>query len=203
MSKNNNVFINCPFDKKYDPLRISMMFTIIYCGFSPRCALEEDNGVNVRVDKIKNLIKDSMLSIHDISRIQLDKKTKLPRFNMPLELGIFLGAKYFGGKIHQKKNCLILDKKEYRYQASMSDISGQDIRAHHNKIHELITHVRNWLIASTKIKRTFAGGNTIFKKYKKFIDQLPIICRKGKTKQSDLTYTEYVYLISKWLKENI
>jgi len=48
---------------------------------------------------------------------------------MPLELGIFLGAKRFGGPKQKRKNCLILDREKYRYQQYCSDIAGQDIKA--------------------------------------------------------------------------
>ncbi len=49
----------------------------------------------------------------------------LPRFNMPLELGIFLGAKRFGSQKQKQKNGLILDREKYRYQSFCSDIAGQ------------------------------------------------------------------------------
>ena len=42
--------------------------------------------------KICQLILESPYGIHDLSRIELDPSTQLPRFNMALELGLFLGA---------------------------------------------------------------------------------------------------------------
>ena len=36
------------------------------------------------------------MGIHDISRTESSGKPRLPRFNMPLELGMFLGAKQYG-----------------------------------------------------------------------------------------------------------
>jgi len=51
-----------------------------------------------RLDKIYSMIGDSNYGIHDISRVELGLESKLPRFNMPLELGIFLGAKKYGNK---------------------------------------------------------------------------------------------------------
>jgi hypothetical protein len=134
----NNVFINIPFDDEYLDLRNALIFAIYDSGFVPRCALEEDNGANVRVDKIIKLIERSKYGVHDICRTELDKKTKLPRFNMPLELGVFLGAKSFGSAKHKGKNCLILDHKPHRYQSFISDISGHDIRSHNNKPDDLI-----------------------------------------------------------------
>ena len=52
----------------------------------------------IRVDKIYDLISESNYGIHDISRVTLDHVHRLPRFNMPLELGLWLGAV---GTIHR------------------------------------------------------------------------------------------------------
>ncbi len=77
------VFINCPFDPEYVPLMRAMAFVLKACGFVPRSALESDSATEVRVEKILRIIGECGLSIHDISRTQLDKSSKLPRFNMP------------------------------------------------------------------------------------------------------------------------
>ena len=92
----DNVFINCPFDSAYKPLFDAIVFAVHDCGFVARCALEEGDASQVRIDKIYNIIEDCRYGIHDISRTELDEVSGLPRFNMPLELGIFLGAKRFG-----------------------------------------------------------------------------------------------------------
>ena len=68
----------------------AMSFAVVACGYRVRCALEVDNGADVRVDKILRIIEESKFGIHDISRTQLDVTNQLPRFNMPLELGFFL-----------------------------------------------------------------------------------------------------------------
>ena len=92
MSYNDNVFINCPFDTEFDNLKNAIVFAIFDCGFTPRCALEISDNGSVRFDNIKKLIGDSKFGVHDISRIELDTVNNLPRFNMPLELGVFIGA---------------------------------------------------------------------------------------------------------------
>ena len=97
------------------------------------------------MDKLYKIIGDCRLAIHDLSRTSLDTRQRLPRFNMPLELGIFLGAKKYGGAKHAAKCCLILDREPFRYQIFCSDIAGQDIRAHRNDAGEAIHAVRNWL----------------------------------------------------------
>ena len=75
-------------------------------------------------------MEECRFGIHDLSRTQLDRRSRLPRFNMPLELGMFLAAKRFGVELQRRKNALILDRDRYRYQKFISDIAGQDIRAH-------------------------------------------------------------------------
>jgi hypothetical protein len=107
--------------------------------------LEIYNSGQVRIEKIFKLIENCQFDIHDISRTELDVESKLPRFNMPLELGMFLGAQRFGAGRHKNKNCLILDREPYRYQQFLSDISGQDIAAHGGDATALIAKVRDWL----------------------------------------------------------
>ena len=198
----SNVFINCPFDPEYLKLRNVLVFTIYDCGFAPRCALEEDNSGGVRFEKIQALITDSKFGIHDISRTELDGVTKLPRFNMPLELGVFLGAKRFGGKQHKSKNCLIMDREQYRYQSFISDISGHDIQSHDGDPNTLITRVRNWLNNASG-RRTIPGGKEISRRFHLFEEDLPGMCEEARIEIDELTYNDYSTFISAWLQENL
>ena len=89
-----SVFINCPFDKQYQPIFDAIVFCVVACGFEPRCTLELTDAGEVRIENIYRLIAQCNDSVHDISRTEVgDQPYRLPRFNMPLELGIFLGAK--------------------------------------------------------------------------------------------------------------
>lgn len=122
-----NVFINCPFDAANRPLFEPVTFAVYDCGFYPRSALEVEDSTQVRIEKIQTIIRESRLAVHDISRTELDRITCLPRFNMPLELGIFLGAKAFGSREQKRKAAIVLDTQPFRYQKYISDIAGQDI----------------------------------------------------------------------------
>ena len=128
----SDVFINCPFesDGVYKDIFDAIVFAVFYCSFRARCTLEEPDCSKVRIETIFRIISQCKYGIHDISLTELCEKNNLPRFNMPLELGIFLGAKEYGTKEQKKKTCLIMDKEKYRYQKFISDISGQDIKHH-------------------------------------------------------------------------
>ena len=58
---------------------------------------------------------------------------------------MFLGAKRFGSGEQREKISLILDRESFRYQKYISDLAGQDIRAHGQDPREAIRIVRNWL----------------------------------------------------------
>ncbi|MEO8961079.1 MAG: hypothetical protein ABI325_04305 [Ginsengibacter sp.] len=73
------------------------------------------------------------------------KKDELPRFNMPYELGLDLGACEYGGKRLKTKRTLILETRRFHYQQVLSDIAGQDIENHNDDPKTLITKIRNWI----------------------------------------------------------
>ena len=195
-----NVFINCPFDDKYRPLFHAAVFAIVDCGFVPRCALEVDDGSEVRINKVCDLIPECRFGIHDLSRTELDARSKLPRFNMPLELGLFIGAKRFGGSSHHRKSCLILDTDPYRYQAFISDIAGQDIRPHGGDHQRLITAIRDWLRATSR-RATLPGGAEIFARFRHFQAALPDICRRLRLKVDEITFLDLLAAITTWLDQ--
>jgi hypothetical protein len=64
---------------------------------------------------------------------------------MPLELGLDLGCKRYGQRYQQAKVLLILDIEQHRYQRCISDIAGQDVAAHSNRVRDVIDLVREWL----------------------------------------------------------
>jgi hypothetical protein len=194
-----SVFINCPFDRDYKPLFEAIVFTIFDCGFRPRCALETEDGGQVRMEKIFGLIGESKLAIHDLCRVDLDSVTKLPRFNMPLELGIFLGARRFGQGRQKEKRCLIMDWERYRYRAFISDIAGQDIREHREDPMRVIQIVRDWLRSQSQSAKIL-GGAAIAERYEAFRAELPDLCREARLDAENLIWVEYTELIWGWLK---
>lgn len=193
-----SVFINCPFDRGYRPMLFAAAFAILDCGYQPRCAQEEEDGGDVRVEKIKRMIQDCKFGLHDISETELGDNG-LPRFNMPFELGLFLGARHFGDHSQKGKVTLIVDRAQYRYQAFLSDIAGQDIRSHGGNVDTLITVVRNWLSTATK-RKTIPGAAVIRQRHADFTVQLPELCAGFQLQPVDLLFNEYTQIAASWLR---
>lgn len=175
----------------------AITFAVIHCGFRARCAQEIDDGGEVRIEKIQRIIASCRYGIHDLSRTELDRASKLPRFNMPLELGLFLGAKRFGSSQNRRKICLILDRQQYRYQQFISDISGQDIRTHRAREGQAIRVTRDWL--STSSGKAIPGGAHIFRQYMRFKTELPSLCRALKLKRTEMTFNDYANIVTAWV----
>lgn len=199
-SPSASVFINCPFDDRYQPIFESVVFCVSACGFLPRCTKELTDAADVRIDNICKLIRECNYSIHDISRTEVaDQPYQLPRFNMPLELGLFLGAKRFGKS--SQKRCVILDRAPYRFHRFISDIGGQDIRSHENKPRLAIRRVRDWL-QSVPGRAAMPGGERIWQLYRQFRRELPVIAEEAQLQTEQLTFIDYVLLVNNWLKEH-
>lgn len=197
----DSVFLNVPFDKKYGRLFEALVFAIHDCGFAARSALEVDDSGQARVLKILDIIDQSQYGIHDVSRAGVDRQTGLARFNMPLELGFFLGAKRYGSSKHRNKRCLVLDRERYRYRNFCSDIAGQDVRAHNNRPRDAIRAVRDWL-STHRPAVQMPGGKAIFERYERFRAQLPVQAADVHLDVSELTFGDYTKLIVGWLTKN-
>lgn len=122
---------------------------------------------------------------------------------MPLELGVFLGAKRFGSPAQRQKVCLILDRDPYRYQKFCSDIAGQDIRAHGNDGPTAIRVVRDWLRTSRKTSHVnIPGGPRVAERYRHFRSELPSMCVNAALEMGSLIFLDYRTLVVGWLEEN-
>lgn len=200
---NKNIFINCPFDDEYLPLFRAIIFAVQDLGLTARCALEESNAGETRIAKIQNIIAECKYSVHDLSRTELDKAHQLPRFNMPLELGLDLGCKRFGSGHQQHKVILVMDVEPFRYQRFISDISGQDVYAHGGTQHGVINHVRDWLRQERSPRRLIIpGGTHVLARFNRFKKTLPSICTGLHWDTEQLGFHDYAYAAMTWIKAN-
>lgn len=165
-----NVFINCPFDNDYSVLLRPLLFSILYFQLDPKIA-QTESSANIRVNQIKQHIRNSKFSIHDLSKSKPMKRNELPRFNMPYELGLDIGCAEFGSKKFKEKRILILETDRFHYQKVLSDISGQDIENHNNDPATIIRKVRNWLSIVDGTK-SYPSGSKVWVAYNQFVDDL-------------------------------
>lgn len=168
---NDSVFINCPFDDDYKPILRAIVYAIYCCGFYPQSALDEDDGTDLRLLKIIRKIKSCRFGIHDLSRIELNI-ANFPRFNMPFELGVFLGAKYYGDNTQKRKNALILEHQKYAYQQYISDLSGVDTKAHNNDPIIALKRVHSWLNIASR-RKAGSGEKALQARFEEFEQILP------------------------------
>lgn len=200
MSSARDVFVNCAFDTQFQPVFHGIVFAIIRSGFRARCALETQDGAENRFAKIQKIIEQCRYGIHDISRTESDGSPPLPRFNMPLELGVFLGAKRFGSTDQRRKRALILDREQYRYQRLMSDIAGQDIVSHSGNPAEAIIAIANWLRQQSRVT-TVPGGQAIAREYAAFQQDLPKILAARQLHPADMTFGDFSAIAAAWITD--
>ena len=164
---------------------------------TPRSALEVVDSGEIRLQKIERIIEQSKYGIHDLSNMKLDRSSGLPRFNMPLELGLFLGAKRFGDAQQRTKRALILDCEPYRYQKAISDIAGQDIQTHSNNAQLLIQCVRDFLHKFSR-RKTIPGASFIKAEYDAFKEELPGICESLRIKPDEMNFNDLWEAMYSW-----
>ncbi len=199
-----NIFINCPFDNDYHKLLRPLLFTIIYCGYNPRIALERFDSAELRLDKIKQLIDQSSLSIHDLSKIKATEKNEYYRLNMPFEIGLDLGCKLYNpDKKYRNKRSLILENERYGYQKALSDISSSDVKCHGGDPEDLVIEVRNWFSELGCLN--LISGSTIWDDYNFFFTDFHEDRTLKGFKEKDLDkmpVPEFISYIEKWILKN-
>jgi len=193
----NDVFINCPFDDAYAATFEALIFAVYACGFRPRSALELDDASQTRIDKLYGIIEQCRYGLHDLSRTEPDEENGLPRFNMPLELGIFLGAKRFGSDTQKQKRCLVLDIEPYRYQKFISDLAGIDIRAHGGDPRQAVTCTRDWL--ANVSRRKLPSARFLLAKYDRFVVEQPAMAHGLGFHAGQMPYVDFENLLTSWL----
>ena len=120
---------------------------------------------------------------------------------MPLELGLFLGAKRYGDARQQIKSCKILDIERFRFQKFCSDIAGQDISAHGGDPEKAIKAVRDWL-RSSRPDILIPSGSKIVERYRQFQDDLPMLCETFRLDVEELTFIDLQNIVVEWLRAN-
>jgi hypothetical protein len=197
------VFVNAPFDPAYDPMLEALVFTIFASGYRARCALEENDSGDIRLDKLVRLIGESTRSIHDLSRIRpAQAGSDLPRFNMPFELGMAMGAKRFSPS-RKGDSIKIMVAEPYRLPEYLSDLGGNDPDAHHNDPPRVVRIVRDFLHTAPGGK-PLPGPAKLVATFDEFKRQLPAIARGIEHEPDEIgvrgSFPTFVWCIAEYLK---
>jgi hypothetical protein len=131
-----SVFLNIPYDTQFEDLYLAYVVGLTQLGLKINATLAVPT--QGRLNRIIGLIEESDFSIHDLSRIELS--SGIPRFNMPLELGLALYRWHATNGRHQ---VFVFERKAYRAQRSTSDINGLDPQIHSGRPKGVMIGLRN------------------------------------------------------------
>jgi len=130
----DSAFLNIPYDRQYENLYLSFIAGLCAFGLIPRATVEIPGGER-RLDRIFKLMTGCRYSFHDLSRVELDRNApRTPRFNMPFELGLFLG--WLKTKRKNMETCFIFESVDRRLNKSLSDLDGTDPYIHEGRPRE-------------------------------------------------------------------
>lgn len=135
-----DVFLNIPYDEQFENLFLAYVAGIRAFGLLPRATIEIRSSAG-RLDKILKLIRGCAYSIHDLSRVQLDRHApRTPRFNMPFELGLSVAWEKTGSSTH---TWFVCEAVERRLQKSLSDLNAIDPKIHGGTVGGVFAQLRN------------------------------------------------------------
>jgi hypothetical protein len=140
-----SVFLNIPYDPQFTRLYFAYIAALSALGFVPKATL--GIGGNRRLDRIASLIESCEYSIHDLSRVQLDRNApRTPRFNMPFELGLAVGW----AQQHARHRWFVFESKNRRLNKSLSDLDGTDAYIHSGTVKGVMREVCNAFVSPAK-----------------------------------------------------
>lgn len=132
----NDVFINLPFDNRRESVFLAYVASLTGLGLNPRCVLEVSPDDD-RLRRLNSLMSECAYSLHDLSAVQLSRKPfRVPRFNMPFELGMCAATSLQGP--HRFR---VFETIPHRIGQSLSDLQGYEPFIHHGTIRGVICAV--------------------------------------------------------------
>lgn len=140
-------FLNIPYDKQFERLYLAYIVGLTAHGFVPRATLGVPRDAR-RLERIFALIQGCRYSVHDISRIQLDRNApRAPRFNMPFELGLAVAWASLNPGQHSWIGC---DEVSHRPVKSLSDLNGTDFHIHRGTVTGVLNSLCNAFVSRTQ-----------------------------------------------------
>ncbi len=138
------VFLNIPYDRPFENLLLAYIAGISAFGFAPRATLEIPFSQR-RLERIIALIASSRYSVHDLSRVQLDRNApRTPRFNMPFELGLTVGIN------SAQHSWIVCETVRRRVNKSLSDLDGTDVYIHGGTVRGVFRELCNAFVRNER-----------------------------------------------------
>lgn len=136
----NGVFLNVPYDEEFSSLYVAYIVGLYQLNLVPHLSSEIPGG-DRRLSRIFKLIQSCRYSIHDLSRVEVSvAATAVPRFNMPLELGMTITW----ANLHPNRHTwFVWESEPYRLQKSASDLNGTDPYVHNGTAEGVLRELCN------------------------------------------------------------
>lgn len=132
------VFLNIPYDPRFENLYLAYIVALSALRFFPQATLGISGSR--RLDRIASLIESCPYSMHDLSRVQLDRNSpRTPRFNMPFELGLAVAW----SRSNPRHKWFVFEEVNRRLAKSLSDLNGTDPYIHGGTIRGVMREVCN------------------------------------------------------------
>lgn len=140
-----SVFLNIPYDSQFTSQYFAYITAVSALSLVPKATLGISG--NRRLDRIADLIDGCAYSIHDLSRVQLDRnKPRTPRFNMPFELGLAVAW----AQAHPQHKWFVFESTKRRLNKSLSDLDGTDPYIHGGTVRGVMREVCNEFVSPVK-----------------------------------------------------
>lgn len=165
------VFLNLPYDKKSERLFLAYICGIQTLGMGPRVTLEISGGTR-RLDRIFALMQSCQFSVHDLSRVEMDRRRpSTPRFNMPFELGLAVAWQ----RMHTTEHMwFVMESVNYRLAKSLSDLNGTDPYIHGGTIEGVFRELGNAFVRRGKQPSI----QQMWRIYREIRERIPAILRQ-------------------------
>ena len=120
---------------------------------------------------------------------------------MPYEMGLDIGCMRFGNEQMSQKLCLIVEKEKNRYDQVISDISGQDIKAHGDIPEKIIAIILEWFDAI--LEYHLPSPHFVFEKYIESFSEIDADLKNTGRAIDLLSTPTYIKIIRQWIINNI
>ena len=161
-------FLNIPYDRQFENLYLAYIVGLTALGFVPRATLGFPRDSR-RLERIFNLIQSCQFSVHDLSRIELDRRPpRSARFNMPFELGLAVAWASLSPRQHVWVGC---DAVQHRPLKSISDLNGTDFHIHGGTVAGVLNALCNAFVSRTQ-RPTVPRMQSVYRLLRKAIPDL-------------------------------